>query len=157
MSPVAPRSSPTPFSFIWQSQLWQRHGEALRYLVVGGLNTVVGYATFAAFNFWLTGRLPYPYMFANLFANVVAITFAFAGYKFFVFKTKGNWVREYLRTYVVYGSSTLVGLAILPALVYLLGRIMQTAAAVPYVAQALCTCIVVAASFVGHKRFTFRR
>jgi putative flippase GtrA len=133
-----------------------RFGQVFRYLVVGGLNTAFGYGSFAVANYLLTGRLPYPYMFANLAANVFSITFAFIGYKFFVFKTKGNFWREYLRTYAVYGTSMLVGFVLLPTLVFLLGFVIHRAQVVPYVAQALCTGMVVVGSYVAHKRFSFR-
>ncbi len=130
--------------------------QIIRYLLVGGLNTAFGYGSFALLNYLLTGHVPYPYMFANLAANVFSITFAFIGYKFFVFKTKGNFWREYLRTYAVYGTSMLVGFVLLPTLVFLLGFVIRRTALVPYVAQALCTGVVVFASYFGHKRFSFR-
>jgi putative flippase GtrA len=125
-------------------------------VVVGGLNTLFGYGSFAALNYWLTGRIPYPYMVANLLANIAAITFAFIGYKYFVFRTKGNLLREYLRTYLVYGSSTLFGLALLPALVFALGFVIHRPSVVPYVAQAIGTVLVVTTSFFGHKKYSFR-
>jgi len=133
-----------------------RVNQIIRYLVVGGLNTAFGYGSFAVLNYLLTGHIPYPYMVANVLANVVSITFAFVGYKYFVFKTKGNVLREYLRTYVVYGTSMLVGLALLPMLVFALGPVVHPASLVPYVAQAICTVLVVFVSFFGHKKFSFR-
>jgi putative flippase GtrA len=125
-------------------------------LVVGGFNTLVGYGTFAVLNYELTDVIPYAYMVASVLSSVFAITVAFVGYKYVVFRTKGNLLREYLRTYVVYGMSTLVGLALLPLFVFLLGHVIARPRAVPYVAQALATVIVVAGSFMGHKKYSFR-
>jgi len=133
-----------------------RFFEVFRYLVVGGLNTLFGYGLFAALNYWLTGRIPYPYMIANVLANVVAISFAFVGYKYFVFRTKGNLLREYLRTYLVYGTSMLLGLALLPVLVFALGFLIHRPNLVPYVAQGIGTLLVVTTSFFGHKKYSFR-
>jgi len=133
-----------------------RFFEVFRYLVVGGLNTIFGYGLFAALNYWLTGRISYPYMIANVLANILAISFSFIGYKYFVFKTKGNLLREYLRTYLVYGSSTLFGLALLPVLVFALGFVIHRPSVVPYVAQGIGTLLVVTASFFGHKKYSFR-
>jgi len=133
-----------------------RYGQVIRYLIVGGFNTLFGYGCFAVLNYLLTGRVPYPYMVAGVGSNVIAITVAFLGYKWFVFRTKGNYLREYLRTYLVYGSSAILGLLLLPFMVALVGRILKNQVLVPYVAQAIATPLVVISSFVGHKRFSFR-
>jgi putative flippase GtrA len=135
----------------------RRAFEVVRYLIVGGWNTAFGYGVFAALTYLFTGVIPYPYMVANAVASVLSITVAFLGYKLFVFKTKGNYLREYLRTWVVYGASTLSGLALLPVMVMLVGLVIKNAAIVPYVAQAVLTPIVVASSFLGHKKYSFRR
>lgn len=133
-----------------------RHAQVIRYVLVGGFNTVVGYCAFAGFNYLLTGRVPYPYMFANVCSSVLAITIAFFGYKLFVFRTQGNYLREYLRTYVVYGSSTVLSLLLLPLLVFLVGRAIKNQVLVPYVAQAIVVPLVVVSSYFGHKKFSFR-
>jgi putative flippase GtrA len=130
--------------------------QLVRYLAVGALNTGVGYLAFVACNLALDGAIPHAYLVANLAANVVAITVAFLGYKLFVFRTRGNWAAEYLRTYVVYGGTILLGLVLLPALVAIARRVLPDAALAPYVAQAVLIPITVLSSFLGHKRFSFR-
>lgn len=131
-------------------------GQFVRYLVVGGWNTAFGYGVFAALNYALTGLVPHAYMVANALASIAAITMAYAGYKLFVFKTKGNYLREYLRFYVVYGSAALLGFALLPILVALLGQVIDQRTYVPYVAQAILIPVSVLFSFVGHKRYSFK-
>ena len=128
----------------------------LRFLVVGGWNTAFGYALFAGFNYLFTGVIPYPYMAANVLAYVVSITVAYFGYKVFVFKTRGNYLREYLRTYVVYGASCLTSLALLPVCVALVRLVYPNPVLAPYIAQAVVMPIVVAMSYFGHKKFSFR-
>jgi len=129
--------------------------QLLRYLIVGAWNTLFGYSVFAGLTYVLTGHVPYAYMVANVLSNVVAITVAYVGYKLFVFKTKGNYLREYLRFYVVYGAAMLLGLALLPVFVVLVGLVLPRPALVPYVAQALVIPVTVLSSFVGHKRYSF--
>lgn len=146
--------SGTPASLV--SRLWVRYAQVLRYLVVGAVNTLFGYGCFAVLNFVLTDNVPYAYMVANAGANVISITFSFLGYKWFVFRTKGNYLREYLRTYVVYGTSALIGFALLPVLVALVGMFLKDEKLVPYVAQAFVIPLVVLTSFIGHKKFSFR-
>lgn len=129
--------------------------QLLRYLIVGAWNTLFGYSVFAGLTYALTGHVPYAYMVANVLSNVVAITVAYVGYKLFVFKTRGNYLREYLRFYVVYGAAMLLGLALLPVFVTLVGLLLPRPALVPYVAQALVIPVTVLSSFVGHKRYSF--
>jgi putative flippase GtrA len=139
-----------------RGSLLVRHGQIVRYLLVGGANTAIGYGSFAGLNYLLTGHIPFPYMVANVGASVFAITVAFFGYKLFVFRTKGNYLREYLRTYVVYGASSLASLGLLPLLVALVGSMVRNQEVVPYVAQAITLPLVVLGSFFGHKKFSFR-
>src|ERR1700744_4578537 len=71
--------------------------QLIRYLLVGGFNTAFGYGLFALLNWGLSRTMPYGYLAATLLSNLIAITVAFLGYKWFVFRTKGNYVRQWLR------------------------------------------------------------
>jgi putative flippase GtrA len=130
--------------------------EIVRFVIVGGWNTVFGYGLFAASNYLLADRIPHAYMVACVIANAIAITMAYVGHKFVTFRTRGNYLREYLRFYVVYGATTLLGLVLLPPAVALIGLVVQRKSYVPYIAQAVLLPVNVATSFVGHKRFSFR-
>jgi len=44
-----------------------------------------------------------------ILANIVAISMSFLTYKLFVFRTKGNWLQEYLRSYITYGATAIAG------------------------------------------------
>jgi len=83
-------------------------------------------------------------------SNIISITNAYVGYKIFVFKTEGNYLREYARFYVVYGSAFLLNFALLPLCVEIL-RIS------PVLAQAGLIFINVIFSYFGHKNFSFRK
>ena len=132
--------------------LWQMG----RYLLVGAFNTVFGYSLFAVLNFCLQGLGSYSYMLASLLSNLIAISAAFLGYKWFVFKTKGNYLKEWLRCIAVYSSAMLLTLAGLPILVPLLRHFMvQRPQAAPYLAAAIMAVITVIASFFGHKHISF--
>ena len=87
---------------------------------------------------------------------MVSITVAFLGYKFFVFKTKGNYLAEWLRCVAVYGSSILIGLAVLPCIVYLIRHATRLDTQAPYLAAAVMTGLNVIYNFLGHKKFSFR-
>ena len=128
----------------------------VRYILVGGFNTVFGYVVFALLN-WLTRGLgAYNYLYAAVLANLIAITVAFLGYKWFVFRTRGNYLVEYIRCFGVYGSSALIGLAGLSILVPILRRNLHHPEQAPYLAAALLTVVTMVFSFFGHKNISFR-
>lgn len=127
-----------------------------RYLLVGLWNTAFGYATFAFFTHLLENVVPQSYMLGSVLASFVNITVSFLGYKWFVFKTRGNYLREWFRCVTVYGSNALVGLAILPVLVYTIRHYSHWQREAPYIAGALLTGLTVIVSFFGHKHFSFK-
>ena len=131
-------------------------GQLARYLLVGGFNTVFGYGTFALLNWLFTGLGSYSYMYAAILANFIAITVAFLGYKWFVFRTRGNYLMEWIRCFGVYGGSALIGLAGLPILVPILRHHLQKPEQASYIAAAILTVIGVLSSFLGHKNISFR-
>jgi putative flippase GtrA len=131
-------------------------GQFIRYLLVGMWNTLFGYSLYAALTALLTPSIPYSYMVASVLANVVSITVAFLGYKWFVFRTKVNYLREWARCVAVYSSAMAVGLALLPILVGLVRHYTRYQRQAPYIAGALLTGVSVVFSFVGHRRFSFR-
>jgi len=131
-------------------------GQFGRYLMVGVWNTLFGYGMFALFTAVLTPIVPYSYMWASFFSSLLNITVAFLGYKWFVFKTKGNYLREWLRCVAVYGSGIATGLIALPVLVTLIRRNTHFFSQAPYIAGAILTAVTVVYSFVGHKRFSFK-
>ena len=91
-----------------------------RYIIVGAWNTFFGYGVFAGLTWLFTGRILCDYMVAAVFGNVISITQSFLSHKFFVFQTRGNYFKEYLRCWVVYGGSSFIGLLMLPIVVNLL-------------------------------------
>lgn len=128
-----------------------------RYILVGGFNTVFGYSLFAFLNWSFTGLGSYSYMYAAVLSNFIAITVAFLGYKWFVFRTRGNYLREWVRCMAVYGSSMLIGLVGLPILVPILRHFFGHPERAPYIAGALLTIVTVLFSFFGHKNVSFRQ
>jgi putative flippase GtrA len=131
--------------------------QIIRYLLVGGFNTCFGYALFVAFNYLFRALGVYGSEIASLFSNVIAITVAFLGYKWFVFRTHGHYLREWIRCLSVYGSSMLFSLVMLPPLTLLLRHWFGRSQTASNVAAAILTVIVVLASYFGHKHFSFRR
>ena len=131
-------------------------GQLGRYLVVGVWNTAFGYGTFALFTWVLGHYIPASYIAASLLSSILNITVSFLGYKLFVFKTKGNYLREWTRCLMVYSGSILIGLALLPPTVFAVSYVTGNERAAPYIAGALLMGGQVILSFIGHKKFTFK-
>ncbi len=131
-------------------------GQFGRYLLVGLWNTAFGYGTFALFTALLDKVVPQSYMLACVLSSFINISVSFLGYKWFVFKTKGNYLREWIRCVGVYGGNILVGLALLPLMVYVLRHHFGLQRQAPYIAGAVLTGFTVLVSFFGHKHFSFK-
>ena len=128
----------------------RKHNEeiyrAARYLIVGGWNTLFGIGAYALLYEMLHAHVNY--LVLVIPANILAITNAYICYKFFVFKSRDNYIREYLRCYAVYGGGIVLGFVLMYPLVGILGLH-------PILAQCLCVIISIGCSYVGHKHFTF--
>lgn len=122
--------------------------EKLRYLVVGALNTVAGYGI--GVGSYILGHSHLSLIAIGIVSNVLAITFSFVTYKCFVFQTQGQWLREYARAYLVYGSTALFGIVLLWLLV---GQLALSI----WLAQGVIIVTTILISYLGHSRFTFRR
>lgn len=130
-------------------------GQFARYLVVGGFNTLFGYACFALLTLMLTQRLSHAYVLAGLLSSFINITVSFLNYKWFIFKTKGGYLREWMRCVMVYSGGLLIGTILLPVCVFLLRYFTPLHESAPYIAAAVLTVFNVIAGFVGHRKFSF--
>jgi putative flippase GtrA len=127
-------------AIVWNSQF-------VRYLLVGGWNTVFGMAVYAGLYGWLGGRVHYLALLVP--ANILAVTNAYVCYKLFVFKTRGNILREYGRCYVVYGGIMLAAAVLMYVLVDGLGM-------PPTVANCLSVVLTTVVSYLAHRGFSFK-
>ena len=123
---------------------------------------------------------------ASIVSTPLNITVAYLGYKFFVFRTQGNYLGEWLKCFAVYGTGMIPGLLVLSALTrglqaiihhhaYRLHRTLSTVeghlagkplhfvahtargpAMAGYLAGALVIGLSTIYSFVGHKKVTFK-
>lgn len=119
-----------------------------RYIVIGALNTAVGYGIGVIGYLLLESRVSL--IGIGIICNIVAITFSFVTYKCWVFQTKGQWLTEYARCYLVYGGTAVLGVGLLWLLV---GKLTISI----WFAQGLIIIITIIVSYLGHNRFTFRR
>jgi putative flippase GtrA len=127
-----------------------------RYLLVGVLNTLFGYGAYAALTAALAPFVSHSYIPASIIAAPLNITVSYLGYKWFVFKTQGNYLHEWTRCLIVYGSAMILGIVLLPPVVFLVRLVTGLDRPAPYIAGALLMGFNVIYSFLGHKNFSFR-
>ncbi len=128
-------------------KFYHKHREKINYVLVGCYNTVFGYGVFVALYYLFHQRIHY--LILVVITHVLSITNAYVGYKIFVFKTKGNYLKEYLRFYVVYGFALILNLILLPFVV----EIFHVN---PVVGQAFVMGFTVVFNYLGHKHYSFR-
>lgn len=119
----------------------------IRYLVAGAWNTFFGYIVGLALYYGFDGRVHV--VTVGVMANILAITMAFLTYKLLVFRTKGNWLGEYFRAYLVYGATGVMSIGLLWLLVDGVG--------LPFwLGQGMAIVLTVVTSYIFHARFTFK-
>ena len=126
------------------------------YLLVGCWNTLFGYLSFVVLTAILSHIMLYSYLPASIISGFVNITMAFLLHKHFVFRTKGNYLSEWSRCVIVYGSGAALNLALLPIIVQSLRHWTRYVEEAPYIAGALLTGFGVVYNFFGHKKFSFQ-
>ena len=124
--------------------------QRIRFLFVGGINTVVGYVIFAGLAHWVFADVPFGYLISVIISYAISITLAFVLYRRLVYKVRGRVVVDFLRFVSVYAFSIAINIALLPALVEIGG-------VPPLIAQVLVLVVTTALSYFGHGRFSFRR
>ncbi|HOF62554.1 MAG TPA: GtrA family protein [Candidatus Latescibacteria bacterium] len=123
------------------------NSQMVRYLIVGGWNTVFGAAVYALLYNGFGQHVHY--LLLLIPANILAITNAFLGYRYIVFRSRGRMLQEYLRCYVVYGGMMLFNALLL----YLLVTLLSLA---PPIANAFCVLSTTIVAYFSHKHFSFR-
>ena len=93
---------------------WMRFPEKLRYLLVGGYNTVVSYALYALF-VWL-GIHP---QWALFWSFLISSINSYWTQKIYVFNTRGNVGKEYIRCLFSWGVSYLLNTGLLALFLWL--------------------------------------
>jgi len=139
-----------------------------KYLLAGGCNTLFGICdTLAITRLFLLLIPSQPKLMgtaAMLLTSFFNIAFSFLAYKWFVFKTKGNYLREYARSLLVYLPSIAVNtLAVAPlsaALSFMnapVKSLTRIDGGSVYLASAILLAITFVLSFFGHKHVSFRQ
>jgi putative flippase GtrA len=124
--------------------------ESVRFIVVGGINTVVGYGLFALFQ--LTIGHVIGYLGSLYLSYALAMVVAFTLHRRYTFRVTGSGNRL-----VDFGRFVAVNLVSLAINSVTLPLLVELAHLHPLVAQAIVVVVSVLVSYFGHKWFSFRR
>lgn len=120
----------------------------LRFLIVGGINTIFGLSIYPLI-YIATRRFDLFYLWILVPSHLIAITFSYTTFKYFVYKTKGNHVREYGRFSFFHVVMFIVNLVALPFLVEICGIN-------PVISQIFFGLLVASTSYIWHQKITFK-
>lgn len=116
----------------------------LRFLFVGGVNTAVGYATYALCIFF-----GLHYSFAQFISAIIGVANSYVWNKYFTFRKKGKSISEVIRFITVYVVSYAVNLGLLYVLI---DRLKMS----EYLAGVLGLITTTLISYIGHNKFSFK-
>ena len=124
------------------------HQKKFRFLIAGGVNTIVGLSVYPLL-FITLEPLGAGYVQVLIIAQIICISFSFVSNKYFVFKTIGNLKKEYFRFFIFHGFYFLLNLICLPLLVEIL-KIN------PVISQTLFVAVIIMTSYFWHNAVTFK-
>ncbi len=118
--------------------------QPVRFLIVGAINTIVGYGCFAVM---LYAGLPY--LSAYWISMSIGVAISYILNKLFTFKSRARSILELIRFLTVYAASFVVGTMALFMLVDILSI-------TPYAAGGINLIFTTLTSWFGHKYFSFK-
>jgi putative flippase GtrA len=142
--------------------LYDRHGEKLRYLVIGVWNTALSYVVFLLALRYLGPTLQalsgpgvagwisrYYYLVLQWAVWVLMVVNSTVMMKYFAFRSKGHLLHQIGRAYLVYLPAQGISTVIL----WLAVKVLSLS---PAIGQLITVVIATVFSYIGHKYFTFR-
>ncbi|MCL2331309.1 MAG: GtrA family protein [Proteobacteria bacterium] len=131
---------------------WFAISEKLRYLMVGGFNTVAAYVIFTALYFLLRQvfGVVLLYGLTLIMQNVISINISIFTMRWFVFHSRGNLWKEYKRAARVYTAMGILNY------VWLLASHWLFDMRAP-IAQLIFLVFSTIATYILHKYFSFRK
>lgn len=126
---------------------WFRLSDKIRFLLVGGFNAGVSYVIYSLLCILYS---------ADFYQKALAITWcvcsviSFCTQKFFVFRGKGVWIKEYLKCCTTWVVSYSINAGLLEIFVKKIGLNV-------FVAQIFATLSAAVFTYIMFKKFAFRK
>ena len=126
---------------------WYNLSDKIRFLIVGIINAGVSYLIYTLFCLIL-GTSAYQIALALSWAISSMLSFSFQ--KIFVFESKGNWIKEYLKCCTTWFFSYLINAGLLEFTVQFLHINV-------YIAQIISNGTAAVFTYILFKKFAFRK
>lgn len=144
--------------YLWTENIWFKLPEKLRFLLVGGFNTVFAWSVFAALT-WLfvsiNNRAGWNFpeiLLANaalIVQYAITINVSFITMRYYVFRSHGNFWKEWAKAWSVY---VLLYTINAPSISFLMWIFKLNA----WLAQAIYLIFSTIVTFLLHKYYSFR-
>ncbi len=145
--------------YMWAENLWFSFPEKLRFLLVGGFNTVVAYSMLTLLD-WLFNKVNIFYGWgfpevgvanaALIVQYVITINLSFLTMRYYVFRSHGDWRTELAKAWSVYIFLYLINAPIMSFLMLMFD--LQA-----WQAQAIYLTFSTIVTFLLHKYYSFRK
>lgn len=139
---MAGKQGAFPFGIYKQLKLLFERKE-IRFLFVGGINTAVGYGTFALCIF-----CGLHYVIAQLVSTIIGVTNSYFWNKYFTFRKRSKSLNEVVKFITVYAVSYIINLGLLYILI---DRLEMS----EYLAGTIGLIVTTLISYIGHNKFSF--
>ena len=142
--------------YLWAEKIWFRLPQKIRFLLVGGFNTVFAYLVLNFLNilFGLLLKDTFsPVVIANIaliIQYILTINVSFITMRYYVFQSHGDWYKEWLKAWSVYIFLYLINAPVLTFMMTILG--WST-----WVAQGIYLIFSTIITFLLHKYYSFRK
>ena len=149
-------------AYKYLEDIWFKQNEKLRFLLVGGFNTATSFILYYIFLYFTSGRE----QLSLLLMNLININISIVTMRYYVFRSTGNFFKEYSKAFSSYIVLYFVNMGLLALFVRIV-HISEHLSAdsvlldVPNlnkaVAQICCICIITVITFFVHKYFSFKK
>lgn len=149
-------------SYQYLEDIWFGVNQKIRFLLVGGFNTLMSFLIYYAFLYITSGKEQLSLLLMNLInVNISIITM-----RYYVFQSHGKFYKEYVKAFSSYTVLYFINMGLLAFFVSVI-RVKESLPEdcllyeIPNlnkaVAQLCCICIITVITFFVHKYFSFRK
>lgn len=125
---------------------WYKLPNIIRYILIGTLNAIIAYAIYVLAIFILGEGY---YQLCVALQWVLSSVISYLNQKFFVFCTKGNYIKEYLKCCSTWGIGYLLNVIIIEIFVRFITKNV-------YIAQFIAIGLVSISTYILFKFFAFK-
>lgn len=124
---------------------WMKFPQKIRFILVGGYNTVISYGIYALILWSINEKSP---QLALFYSFIISSFHNFLTHKIYVFNTKGNYLKEYPKCFLTWSISYFFNTLLLAFFTKILNIN-------PYISQIFSVIIVSINTYLWLKYFAF--